>query len=153
MISSLRAKRAGSVADRRLILDSNILVRAVLGIRVRDLLEQYSGLVDLFAPDSAFQEVEEHLPEILANRGLSADTPMSVYAHVKLLIHELPIESYRVWEGDAQLRLHDPDDWPVLACAMALECPIWTEDRDFFGTGIATWRSDRVEIYLRGEKR
>jgi hypothetical protein len=27
--------------------------------------------------------------------------------------------------------------------------PFWTEDRDFFGTGVATWTSDRVEIYLR----
>jgi hypothetical protein len=29
-----------------------------------------------------------------------------------------------------------------------LECPIWTEVRDFFGTGLATWTSDRVEIFL-----
>ena len=41
------------------------------------------------------------------------------------------------------------EDWPVLACALALECPIWTEDRDFFGTGVATWTSDRVELFLR----
>jgi predicted nucleic acid-binding protein len=151
MISSVHGRRAGSVADRRLILDSNILVRAVLGIRVRDLLEQYSVQVDLFAPDSAFLEVEEHLPKILVNRRLPAVTPMAVYSHVKLLIHELSIETYGVWETEARLRLHDPDDWTVLACAMALDCPIWTEERDFFGAGIATWSSDRVEIYLRGE--
>ena len=29
-------------------------------------------------------------------------------------------------------------------------CPVWTEDTDFFGTGIATWTTDRVELYLAG---
>jgi len=27
---------------------------------------------------------------------------------------------------------------------------VWTEDADFFGTGVATWTSDRVELYLAG---
>lgn len=45
----------------------------------------------------------------------------------------------------------DPDDWPIAAAALILDCPIWTEDKDFFGTGIPTWTSDRVEIYLRDD--
>jgi len=43
----------------------------------------------------------------------------------------------------------DPDDWPILATALALEFPIWTEDQDFFGAGVPTWTTDRVELYLR----
>ena len=45
----------------------------------------------------------------------------------------------------------DSDDWPIVATALALNCSIWTEDKDFFGIGIAIWKSDHVEIYLRGE--
>ena len=41
------------------------------------------------------------------------------------------------------------DDWPVAAVVLALDSPIWTEDRDFFGAGIATWMTDRVELYLK----
>jgi hypothetical protein len=36
----------------------------------------------------------------------------------------------------------------VLAAALALGCAIWTEDTDFFGCGVATWTTDRVELYL-----
>src|ERR1035441_7435280 len=43
----------------------------------------------------------------------------------------------------------DPDDWPILAAALALRCPIWTEDTDFFGCGVATWTSNRVRVFLR----
>lgn len=31
---------------------------------------------------------------------------------------------------------------------MLLDCPIWTEDNDFFGTGVPTWTTDRIDIYL-----
>jgi len=47
-----------------------------------------------------------------------------------------------------RIAVRDADDWPVLACAMTLGCPVWTEDSDFFGTGVATWTSDRIALYL-----
>jgi predicted nucleic acid-binding protein len=43
----------------------------------------------------------------------------------------------------------DEDDWPILASALALGCPIWTEDTDFFGCGVPTWTTDRVEFFLQ----
>jgi predicted nucleic acid-binding protein len=45
-------------------------------------------------------------------------------------------------------RIRDADDWPALALGLQLECAIWTEDQDFFGTGVATWTSANVERYL-----
>lgn len=52
----------------------------------------------------------------------------------------------------ARIGVRDPMDWPIAAAALALDCPIWTEDKDFFGVGIPTWTSDLVEIYLRGDQ-
>ena len=43
----------------------------------------------------------------------------------------------------------DPEDWPVAAVALLLEFPIWTEDQDFFGTGLSAWTTEKVELYLR----
>jgi hypothetical protein len=37
---------------------------------------------------------------------------------------------------------------PVLACALVANYPIWTEDRDFFATGVATWTTALVELCL-----
>jgi len=45
-------------------------------------------------------------------------------------------------------RRRDLADWPILATAIVLDCLIWTEDQDFFGTGVPTWTTDRVELYL-----
>lgn len=58
---------------------------------------------------------------------------------------------YEEFEQLARERVEarDADDWPVVAVALMLDLPIWTEDQDFFGSGIATWTTDRVELYLR----
>jgi len=37
---------------------------------------------------------------------------------------------------------------PIVATALTLNCPIWTEDQDFFRTGIPTWTTDRIHIYF-----
>ena len=43
----------------------------------------------------------------------------------------------------------DIEDWPVVATSLLLDCPVWTEDQDFFGSGLATWTTNRIELYLR----
>lgn len=72
-------------------------------------------------------------------------------AELSVLIGCIDAEIYGIFETAARRRLQkrDEEDWPVLATALALECPIWTEDADFFGAGLATWTTDRVELLLR----
>ena len=82
------------MTDRRIVLDANIIVRAVLGNRVRELIERYCTEVRLLAPATAFAEVEEHLPAIYAKRGLSADAAMAVYAGSSAIVQELPPAFY-----------------------------------------------------------
>jgi hypothetical protein len=48
-----------------------------------------------------------------------------------------------------RIETRDPDDWPVVAVALMLDLPIWTEDQDLFGSGVPTWTTDRVELYLK----
>jgi predicted nucleic acid-binding protein len=136
------------VAAKRLVVDANILARAVLGVRARSLLERYSAETAFFVPEHAIAEVREHLNAILLKRRLPVDRAIEVFEQIRGFLHELPSGFYVEHEAAARARLADPDDWPVLACSLLLECPIWTEDRDFFGTGVATWTSNRVEIFL-----
>ena len=57
---------------------------------------------------------------------------------------------YGDFEAEARKRLgsRDPDDWPILAAALVLGCPIWTEDTDFFGCGVAPWASASNDSFL-----
>jgi predicted nucleic acid-binding protein len=70
---------------------------------------------------------------------------------VSTIVQELPLPYYAGQETAARARIamRDPDDWQVLACALTRGCPIWTEDQDFFGAGVPTWTTDRIEIFLK----
>jgi len=101
-----------------LVLDANILIRAVLGRRVRELLERYAVRgVRFLAPEAAFEEASKYLPMLLEKKGIPRDEA----------------------------------DWPILATALGLGCGLWTEDQDFFGTGVAVWTTNRIEILLEQE--
>ena len=133
-----------------LVLDANILIRAVPGSRVLGLLRKYAGQIEFLAPDTAFQEAREHLPEILMARGVPVAPAMVALDRVAGIVNTAAPDTCLPFESIARDRIdrRDEDDWPVLASALALDCPIWTEDTDFFGCGTATWTTDRVELYL-----
>ena len=134
-----------------IVLDANILVRAVLGRRVRAFLETYAARgVRFFTPDVAFADAGRYLPELLAKRQKSSADLATSLEYLRQIIEPVEHDFYGLFESEARLRLRgrDEDDWPVLAAALGLGCPIWTEDADFFGTGVAVWTTSRIEIFL-----
>jgi len=135
---------------KALVIDANILIRAVLGRRVRNILFGHAGAVQFYAPDAAYADAREYLPGLLAKRGVDPAAAMSVLDRLEIIVHPVDAGLYAAMKAPALRRIEsrDADDWPVLACAMMLDCPVWTEDADFFGAGVATWTTDRVELYL-----
>ena len=140
------------IASRGLVLDANILIRAALGKRVRFLLETYEDSVSFYTPDVCFDDAREYVPHLLVKRGRDPRTSLAVLKHIELLVPIVDESLYRDFEQLARERLaaRDIDDWPIVAVALMLKIPVWTKDRDFFGSGIAIWTTDRVELYLNG---
>ncbi len=136
--------------SRALVVDANILVRAVLGRRVRDVIEGSSN-VSFFVPETALAEAEEHVAILAVKRGGDPEIALAFLRSLGRLVELIECEVYGQFEVEARERLdqRDPDDWPILASALALGCPIRTEDTDFFGCGVATWTTDRVQLFLR----
>jgi predicted nucleic acid-binding protein len=140
------------MSNKAIILDANILIRAVLGKRVREILIEHAATVKFFAPDVAYADARRHLPALLTKRGISSSAAINVLDGLEWIVQSIDIELYAGQQQQAlqRIAIRDADDWPVLACAMTIGCPVWTEDADFFGTGVAIWTTDRVELYLAG---
>lgn len=137
-----------------LVLDANILVRAILGKRVRQLLETYGSQgVRFYAPEVAFADAEKYLPALLTKRGKPTDDLPAAFDYLRSLVEPLNGDTFAGYEAAARQRLRgrDEEDWPILAAALSLACGIWTEDTDFFGAGVAVWTTDRVELFLSGD--
>jgi predicted nucleic acid-binding protein len=140
-------------AGLALVLDANILLRAVLGVRVRSLIELYAERVTLLTPRSCVEEARKYLPSLCSKRKWDLAPSLELLEAVLTAVEIVENASLAEVEDEAKRRIEsrDPDDWPVVALAIALGAPVWTEDPDFFGSGVATWTTKNVEIYLSSE--
>lgn len=133
---------------KRLVIDANILIRGCLGVRVRSLIADYADRVDFFVAEANVAEAAGYISDLARDKNLDeavcTEALLSLLSVVQM-VEDALLESAR---EEALARIRDVDDWPALALGLQLECAIWTEDRDFFGTGIATWTSSTVERYL-----
>lgn len=133
-----------------LVLDANILVRAVLGNRVRDLLLMHSEAVSFLTPDVCFRDAEKYLPSLFKKRNLPSESALLVLSKLKSIVQlvEEDVYSAHVEEAMERIKSRDLHDWPIVATALAFNCPVWTEDQDFFGSGLSVWTSDRIHIFF-----
>lgn len=133
---------------KRLVIDANILIRGCLGVRVRTLIADYADRVDFFVAEANVAEAADYLADLARSKKLDqavcTEALLSLMRVVQI-VEDTMLESAR---EEALARIRDADDWPALALGLQLECAIWTEDQDFFGTGVATWTSSTVERYL-----
>ncbi len=136
---------------KRLVLDANILLRAVFGIRVRNLLETYEDSVSFYAPDICFTDARRYIPSIAEKRRIDPGPGILVLNHLSRLVEVVGRALYEEFEASARERMisRDEEDWPIVATSLLLKCPVWTEDRDFFGSGVSTWSTETVDLYLR----
>jgi predicted nucleic acid-binding protein len=125
---------------KKIVLDANILVRAVLGQKVRNLIQEFSATTQFFTPDLCLDDAVKYLPILFQKRNLPPDDALAVLAGLIHLIEIVDANVYAGYEVEAQQRIaaRDVNDWPIMAAALLLDCPIWTEDKDFFGCGVAT---------------
>lgn len=136
--------------EKRLVLDANILIRAVLGQKVRSLIEQYAGQINFYTPDICYEDAQKYLPPLMVKRNLPEDKPLAVLTALLSFVEIVDQSVYCIFEDSSRQRmsLRDINDWPILALSLTLDCPIWTEDNDFFGSGVATWTTDRIHLFL-----
>ncbi len=138
---------------KRLVIDANILIRAVLGQRVRHLIAQACDSVAFYVAESNFAEAERYLAQLALKRGIDEAVWRDALESLLLAVQLVGHEELALVQEQAQARIcrRDARDWPAVAAALLLDCPIWTEDRDFFGAGVATWTTDTVELYLHND--
>jgi predicted nucleic acid-binding protein len=137
--------------QKRRELDANILLRAVLGVRVRTILETFEDSANFYAPDICFGDARKYFDVISVARKLDPSNGLVVLSQIARLVESVDQSVYEEFKTTVQERMRHRDmaDWPIAATSLLLDCPIWTEDPDFFGSGIATWVTGSFELYLR----
>ena len=139
----------------RLVVDTSVLIGELLQAHGRARLG--ADRLDLFLPERMWGEAQVALPRRIKafarrrnlNPGIAGELTSQCLEAVEANIVVLDEAIYAALEEEARARsLRDPSDWPVVACALALSCGVWTNDNDFLGTGVPTWTTDTLQQWL-----
>ena len=91
--------------SKALVIDANILVRAVLGRRVREIIDTYAEQATFFVPEAAYAEAEEHLPALIIRRGGDPEKAVKFLCSLRGLVELIGSEIYGPFESTARERL------------------------------------------------
>lgn len=123
---------------RRLVLDANIMVSALLGKSFPFLIRLAERDILLMAPAPQFDETRKILSQRPAATMPWAEAQIE---RIGTVVARLPPSMYARHEQAARSRLHSrgQPDWPVLAASYETAAAIWSHDHDFFGSGAPVW--------------
>ena len=125
----------------KLVIDANVVISALIAdSKTRELIVTLDP--DLLTPAFVHDEIENYEDLIVEKSGMKPDR---VTQFIKLLFQYIDVvpasEFYPAIESaDEAIGDTDPDDVLYLACAIACDAAIWSDDSDFDG-------QDLVETY------
>lgn len=132
----------------KLAADANVLLSAVLGGRAR-LILTHSDVEAVLTTEKVFSEVEEYATLLAHKRHLALDTLLLAVATLPISV--LMQENYAGSLPRARKLIgkRDPDDAEILALALHLKLPLWSNDNDFEGTGVEWYTTAELLSKLR----
>ena len=116
----------------RLVVDANVIISALIAdSKTRELIVTLDP--NLLTPQFVHDEIENYEDLIAEKSGMK---PRRVQQFVDLLfqyIEVVPADEFSSWiEGaDEAIGETDPDDVLYVACALANDARIWSDDSDF----------------------
>lgn len=120
-----------------LVVDANPILSALLGGKAKRLFFE-SGITEFAVADTVIEEVRRYLPKLAEKLGVSRD--FLAYALDLLPLTTCSPKTYRRSLKTARIQIahRDPGDVEILALALALQRPLWTNDKDFGATSVQT---------------
>ena len=112
-----------------LVIDANIVFSMIINLmgKTRELL--FRKEISLVAPEHLKQEIEEHREEIKEKSGLSETDFEIAIALILSPIRLVPYSEFAGFISSAKKSCPDPEDIAYFAVALALNCPIWSNDK------------------------
>ena len=114
---------------------ANVLLSAVVGARATDILAHQS-VDEVVTAEATFQEVQEYASQLARKKRLSLDVVLLAVAALPVRVVAREDYAGAVPKAEKRIGGRDPDDIDLLALAIQLQIPVWSNHNDFEGTGV-----------------
>jgi len=114
----------------KIVLDTNIIISAIIkNSLTRKLI--LNKKFELLVPSFSLSEINKHKEEICKKAKIS---PKQFYILLEKLFNYIKIVNSVFYDNfikKASKLIKDIYDVPFVACALALNCPIWSDNKHF----------------------
>lgn len=119
----------------RLVGDANVLLSAMIGGRAAIALT-HKSVEEVYTPAVTLAEVQEYAAVLARKKRLPPDVLLLALAALPVTVVDRADYVRKIAEATGRLGERDPDDVDVLALALHLRVPVWSNDDDFRETGV-----------------
>lgn len=135
-----------------LVLDTNILVSAILGVRDSTVLAHVSRHRALIASEDLARELRLVVARIDGRKAQRAEALLEAIEVIDKETYAANLDAARSALRNApRSRNGSMSDAHILALAWTFDADIWSHDRDFAGTGWPSWSSANLAAALSTE--
>ena len=127
----------------KLAADANVLLSALIGGRAR-LALNHPSIDEILTTGPTFAEVEEYAPVLAERRGLAPDILILALAALPVTVVDRARYAKMLPEARRQIGSRDPDDIELLALALRLRIPLWSNDRDFTSAKVKLFTTEAL---------
>ncbi|WP_348611509.1 PIN domain-containing protein [Halobaculum rarum] len=123
----------------RLVIDANIVISALIAdSKTRELIVTLEP--DLLTPAFVHDEIENYEDLIVEKSGMEPDRVEQFIELLFQYIEVVPVNEFSsaIEPADEAIGDTDPDDVLYLACAVATDAVIWSDDSDFDEQSLVT---------------
>ena len=112
-----------------LIIDTNIVMSALISMsgKTRDLI--FLGEFSLFAPEYLLEEVEKYESKIIKKSNLDEESFKLATSLIFSKIKLIPFSEFELFVKKAENICPDPNDAEYFALALSKNLPIWSNDK------------------------
>ena len=137
----------GSMPLRKLAADANVILSAVAGkAALRIFLKED---VEIITTQFNVDEVREYLSVIAEKYEFSEEILESQLKLLPLSVYPLHFYEDFIQKASQKLSGRDEDDIELLALAIKLKIPVWSNDNDFKNLGIEVYTTAKLLKILK----
>lgn len=136
-----------SIPLKKLAADANVILSAVAGkAALRIFLRED---IEIVTTEFNISEVREYLSVIAEQYGLSEEILESQLKLLPIKIYPRQFYEDFVKKATRKLSERDEDDIELLALAMKLKVPVWSNDSDFKKSGVEVYTTAKLLKILK----
>jgi len=122
----------------KLAVDANPLLSAIIGGQARTVflnVRKTTFYTTLFN----YKEVEKYIPIFSTKRKIRIEDLYLAFSMLPLSVCDEDFYKNKIKQAKKMIEKRDPADVHLLALALKLGCPVWSNDKDFYGLGIKVY--------------